>query len=251
MNHLSEEQLVLHYYAESGDEASIESHLSSCDSCRNVYRELQQALALVSSAAAPERPAEYGSFVWRRVQPHLRPVRRLGWAFLQPQRWAWTTAIAALVVAAFLMGRYWPRAEPRVEQLSVTAEVGKRILLSSAADHLERSQMVLMDLAHFREKGEVDISADQTRARELLASNRIYRQTAQREGEPALAALLDDLERTLLEIAHSPAKVNYLELSQLQKQMESDGILFKLRVTGSRMRERQNAAARELSQRST
>jgi hypothetical protein len=252
MSHLSEEQLVLHYYAEAGDEASIESHLAGCDSCRTAYRELQQALAMLSSAPVPERPEDYGSLVWKRLQPHLGLRHRIGRrSILQVPRWAFATGMAALLVAAFLVGRYWPRPEQIVAQQAASGEIGERVLLASAADHLERSQIVLMDLTHAGGRGEIDISGEQALARELLESNRLYRQTAVRNGELGLATVLDDLERTLLEIVHSPSRMASSELNEMQKQIESEGILFKLRVTGSRMRERQNAAARELGRRST
>jgi len=251
MSHLSEEQLVLHYYGEMGDEASIESHLATCDSCRTAYRELQQALALVSGMPVPERPADYGSLVWRRIRPHLglRPrVVRL--SQLRPPRWALVTVMASLLVATFLVGRYWPRPEPPVVLQQVADDAGRRILLASAADHIEQSQIVLMDLAHLGGESEFDLTEEQSRARELLEFSRIYRQTAERVGETGLASILDDLERTLLEIVHSPARIGPSELNEMQKQLESEGILFKLRVISSHMRERQSAIARELGRRS-
>jgi hypothetical protein len=251
MNHLSEEQLVLHYYGDAEDEGPIGSHLAVCESCRIAYRELQQALAQVSTLPVPERPEDYGSLLWKRIRPHLGLRARLGWlsAFGLP-RWAFATVMGTLLVAAFLVGRYWPRPEPIVVQPSVSKEVANRILLASAAEHLERSQMALAELTHLGGEGEIDISVEQAWARELLESNRIYRQAAERNGEAALAAVLDDLERILLEITHSPSRITSSDLSGMREQIDSDGILFKLRVAGSRMRDRQHAAARELARRS-
>ena len=72
-----------------------------------------------------------------------------------------------------------------------------------------------------------------------------------RAGEPGLASVLDDVERTLLEIAHSPARADAAELTMLQREIAAEGILFKIRITASRVRERQNAATRELARRVT
>ncbi len=252
MNHTSEEQLVLHYYREADDDAGVEKHLSECDSCRASFREIQQALAGVNSVPVPELPQEYGSLVWKRIQPHLavRPrAGRLGVAGVP--RWALAAAAVALLVAAFLVGRYWPRPETPEAQPLASAEVGKRVFLAAAAEHLERSQIVLMDLKHAGGTDEADISADQAAARELLESNRIYRQAAERAGEPGLANVLDDLELTLLEVVHSPTRMGTTDLDRLQREIESGGILFKLRVTASRIRERQTEAARERGRRST
>jgi len=252
MSHINEEQLVLHYYAEADDEASIESHLAACDVCRAAFRELQQTLAIVSSTPAPERPQDYGSLVWKSIQPHLEMRRSAGrFNFVKLRHWAFASGLAALLVAAFLVGRHWPRTQQLVPPQTVSGDIGARILLASAADHLERSQIVLLDLVHAKGRGEIDISEERALARELLESNRLYRQTAVRNGEMGLASVLDDLERTLLEIVHSPSSIASSDLDEMQRQIEGEGILFKLRVTASRMRERQNAAARELGRRST
>jgi hypothetical protein len=252
MNHVKEEQLVLHYYAEADDEVFIESHLADCDSCRSAYREVQQALAAVSCVPVPERPQDYGSLVWKGIRPHLGLRHRIRpMSFLRLPRWAFASGMAVLIVATFLVGRYWPRPEQPVAPQTVSGNVGARILLDSASDHLERSQIVLMELAHADGQGEIDISGEQALAQELLESNRLYRQAAARNGEAGLAAVLDDLERTLLEIVHSPSRMASSDLDEMRKRMEAEGILFKLRITGSRMRERQTAAARELGRRST
>ena len=72
-------------------------------------------------------------------------------------------------------------------------------------------------------------------AEDLLESNRLYRQTAANTGDVATAALLDDLERVLLEIAHSPSEVSEKQLDELRKQIEDRGILFKVKVFGSQV----------------
>src|SRR6476660_8340780 len=53
--------------------------------------------------------------------------------------------------------------------------------------------------------GAVDISLEQSRAEQLVAANRLYRQTAVSTGDARMAALLDELERVLVDIAASPA----------------------------------------------
>ena len=252
MSHISEEQLVLHYYAEADDEAAVEVHLAACDVCRASYREIQQALAVVSSAPVPERPPDYGSLVWKHIQSNLNPRRRAGWTGPWGMReWAFASGMAVLLVAAFLAGRYWPRPVEIATLQSIEGNVGERVLLVSAAEHLERSELVLMNLAHAGGPGEIDISGEQALARDLLEANRLYRQTAVRNEEAGLAAVLEDLERTLLDVVHSPSTIAASNLDEMQRQIESEGILFKLRVTASRIRARQNAAAREIGQRST
>jgi hypothetical protein len=159
--------------------------------------------------------------------------------------------MVVLVLAAFLVGRYWPGSEPvPVEQLSVD-RVRERILLASVADHLERSQRVLVELLNRSGGDGVDILADQRQARDLLDANRIYRLSAAAAGEPAVSNVLDELERILVEITHASSTLSAPELAGIRDRIESQGILFKVRVIGSRMRERQKAEARELARRSS
>jgi anti-sigma factor RsiW len=252
MTHLIEEQLILYYYGEAGNDEAVDAHLAACASCRTNYQELQRVLAAVDTLPVPELPADYGQRVWRRIEPGLASGWRARWRlFPSIPRWATAGAMAALLLAAFLVGRFWPGGEPAtVEQLSVD-RVRERILLSSVADHLERSQRVLVEILNRSGEVGIDISADQSQAQDLLDANRIYRLSAAAAGEPAVSEVLDELERILLEIAHGSSRLSAAELGVIRDRIESQGILFKIRVIGSRMRERQNAEARELARRSS
>jgi hypothetical protein len=47
-----------------------------------------------------------------------------------------------------------------------------------------------------------------------------------------------------VEIAHSPSTMSSDEFNQIRQRIESQGIIFKVRVLGSDVRERQQEAAR-------
>jgi hypothetical protein len=97
--------------------------------------------------------------------------------------------------------------------------------------------MMLVELANAEAgKGGLDITEEQERARDLLEANRLYRQSAKRAGDPAVAAVLDELERVLIEIANSPSDLSQQRLAELQQQIQDQGILFKVRVIGSKVR---------------
>jgi hypothetical protein len=96
---------------------------------------------------------------------------------------------------------------------------------------------VLVELANAHTQDELDISAERQSADELLASNRLYRQTAVQIGETNVAGVLDDLERVLVEIARGPSQVSMQQLADLQQRIEAQGLLFKVKVVGSEIRE--------------
>ena len=120
--------------------------------------------------------------------------------------------------------------------------VRERILLVAVGDHLERSQIALIELVNSPSGSTVDISGEQERARDLVTENRLYRQAALTTGEPGVASVLDDLERVLVEIANSPSRMTEDEFDQVRKRIEQQGIIFKVRVFGDSVREREYRA---------
>ena len=239
MNHLSEEELILHYYGEEGDALSSEKHLEECSGCRELYGSLQRVLNVVDSLPTPERGPEYGAGVWSRIE-HRIPNRR---RWLTGFEWRWAAAslaMAGLLIAAFVAGRHYPQAGSRPQAPVFTAaadpKAGERVLLVAVGDYLERSQMVLIELANADPKGKLDISDEQERAASLVSESRLYRQTAEHTGDVAVANVLDELDRVLLDIAHGPSEVSPVELDNLREKLKSEGILFKIRVLGSNVR---------------
>ena len=234
MKHPTEEQFVLYYY---GEGAEIEEHVAQCEACRAQYQALQRVLNSVDSFPVPERAPDYESRVWAAVEKRME--KRSRWLSLNWWSGGWrpmfaAAAMALLVIGAFMAGRGWHKSAP--VQMADSG-VRERVLLVAVGDHLERSQMVLVELANAGAPaaGRLDISYEQQAAEDLLESNRLYRQTAARNGDVATAALLEELERVLLEIAHSPAEVSARQLEELRRQIEDRGILFKVKIFGSRV----------------
>jgi hypothetical protein len=250
MNHISEDQLVLFYYGESAEAAAIENHLSGCESCRAELRALQLVLNTVDSAPVPERSADYGKAVWKRLDPSLAAPRRRRRI---RQWWIWAPVMAALLLGAFLAGSLWQRGgvfsaatDQKEAKNQNNQQIRERILLVAVGNHLERSQMVLAELDNAPDgKGKLDISGEQRMAEDLLDDNRLYRQTARTTGDNSMASVLDDLERVLLEIAHSPSEISAEQLDDLRQQIESRGLLFKVRVLGSDARNQETKPASE------
>ncbi len=233
--HIQEEQLILHYYGEMPEFPAIEEHMASCPECRGEYQALQRVLNSVDSAPVPSRGADYGQQVWSRVSPKLPGARRK-W-FVYPQRWIAAAAMATLVLGAFLAGRYsMDQPAIPVATVATTGQIRDRILLVSVGDHLERSQNVLTELAN-SSGNPLDITPERTLAGSLVEANRLYRQTASATGETGVVNLLDDLERMLIEIANSPDNISAAQLAELRHRIEAQGLLFKVQIIGSQLRD--------------
>lgn len=240
MTHLDDDALVLLHYGDA--DAQGAEHVRVCAECRERLSGLARLLATVVAEPVPERQADYGATVWSRIEPRLQsaPAPPLSFRVVGAMPWrrvAALTTLAASLALAFLLGRQFPGPSAR----ALTPEVRERILLVAIGDHLERSQMVLVELATAPADAPLDVAAERASANDLVSANRLIRQTAVRSGEPALAAVLEELERVLVEVAAGPERLSPAALGELQRRIESRGLLFKIRVVGSQLREREKA----------
>lgn len=229
MKHPDDDELVLYFYGEAEKPEEIERSLASSPELRSRYETLQRVLAAVDALPVPERPESYGARVWARLRPRLEaPARRPWWPWWTPGfdlRWALTGLTAILLLAVgFLAGRLSPRPE--------APDGRERILLAALAEHLERSERLLVEVSN---AGAGELEAERAWARDLLAANRLYRQSTEQGGRPRLASLLDELEPFLLELAHTPEETPDEELDDLRRRIEDRALLFKVRVVSHRL----------------
>ena len=181
MNHPSEEDLVLNYYAEGNNRSETERHLGACEACRALYDSVENTLKRMDALAVPEPVSDFEARVWQRLLPEL-PLPKF--PLLAPA-WRWVAAGAALAFMlglAFLAGRHYPEPAKRIPAVG-NPESRESLLEVAVGDHLERSQMVLTELANTSSSGPLDISFEQARAADLLGENRLYRQTALGAGD--------------------------------------------------------------------
>jgi hypothetical protein len=243
MKHWSDEELVLHYYGERADGAG--EHLETCESCRASLESVKLVLHSMDGLEVPEPAEGYEIRVWNRLSLELAAGPRAAWwdrvgLWFSPRRLVATAAMAALLIAAFLAGRVSQQPQ---QVAGLSGPVRERIMLVAVGEHLERSQMILVELVNNASVGAVDISEQKERARDLIGENRLYRQAAFNSGDRGVSSVLDDLERTLLEVAHSPSKLDSAEFEQIRQRIEAEGIVFKIRVVGSNLREREQVRA--------
>ena len=247
--HLHDDDLVLRYYGEldADREARAAAHVATCAACRAGEMRLRQVLSAVDALPEPALPDGFERTVWARLQPALETPRGSWFSWmLSPARLAWLTAVVLLVGASFMAGRLSGPAAPRDEAAAGVAagDHRERVLLTDLTDHLERSQTMLVELVNAEAEGTVDVTLERERAGNLVASNRLYRQSASAAGDSALTELLDDLERVLIELAASPDELSAADLDQVRSRIAARDLLFKVRVVSNAVRERQKADIR-------
>lgn len=238
MKHLSEEQIVLHCYGDADEAEEVRVHLENCPACREEFDRLKAMLEQIEPLDVPEPHAIFEEKTWLNLRDRL-PAKRSGFRqwFLAAPRWALAGAAALLLAAAFLAGRYLP-SHPGEPQKVAGPVDRQKIVLVAVGDHLERSQMLLVEIMNNDATSGADLTTEQEQARDLLDANHLYRVSAQNAGDPQIARLLDELGRTLTEIANSPSDMSSSDLQQIRSRIQSEGLLFKVRVVGSEVNSR-------------
>ena len=241
MKHLNEEELIEHYYEESVNMADCERHLKACTICAERYAELRRDLDGVKPLVPPVRGEDYGEQVWQSIRGSLAVYEKPKRSWIRVGRpLGWVAACALLIAVAFVAGRRWERKQAPTVAVAVDPQARQRVVIVVLGDHLDRSERLLVELNH---AGSDDIPATPLRseARELLDSNRLVRQSAIQAGDLNVDASLDRLERLLVELANEPEDLSEADLNRLRQEMNTEGLLFDIRVLRSRVNSQAHA----------
>lgn len=237
----------MHQYGEHPQADELRSALERDPELARRLNEIVRTLDLARRVTVAEPAADFEARVWRRLRPALdAPAPRSRWTafFLGAEpllggAWRLAALAATLAVAiggAYLAGRASVAIDPSREAegslppSAFNPDERERLLLASVGAHLGSSSLLLTDLANAPAASAV--GEERAWAETLLAGNRLYRQAAQRAGQRRIVALLDELEPLLLEMAHAPAGAS---VNDLQQQLETSDLLFRVRVLTSRL----------------
>lgn len=237
MTHLTEEELILVYYNEPGTEPA-KKHLAECQECRVAADSLSHALSVCNEWKVPERSPAFGREVWAQLVPQLDLAPRTAAPWRGFRIWAAAAGFAVLLLAVFLAGRYSRPATvtnaPVMAALSDQAR--ERILAIAVADHLDRVQILLTEIANTGDRNPVTFAANRDRAEDLVQEGRLMRQSLAAQGESATTNFLDEVERFLIEAAHTPDGASTQAVAELRDRIESGSLLFKVRIVESNLR---------------
>lgn len=241
--HPPDDDLVLLFYGELPEDAqgALRRHLADCEECRASYNTLTRTLHLTSGLQAPDPGPEFEARVWARVAPGVQSSRRLSSSW-----WRLGAVAAALLIVA---GGVWSWSH-RVSEQRVPAPVAEttpaddgtreRVLLAAVDAHLVQTEMLFVELLNAPASESGAFSYARLAADDLLASGRLYRETARDTGASQLVAVFDELEPVLVEVARSGAETNAGDIRALRSRIEQDDLLFKVRAVAADIQDRQD-----------
>jgi len=236
--HLTDDELVLHYYGEMSEAAEAKAceHLDACAACRENLTRLQRVMSAIDATPVPEPDAWFEQRAWARLAPALTADRRRSWQ-LPWRAIAWGAAAALVVIAAFVAGQFTSRPAVPLQTASMPPVVPERVLIVDLGDHLDRTELALVEFLSGTDGGGQS-AASRGRVEELVAANRLYRRTAVTSGDRAVADVLDELERVLIEIAGAAPTASTTDLDVVRQRIDTRGLLFKVRVMREQLQER-------------
>jgi hypothetical protein len=263
MYHLTDEDLILHFYGEGGpsEERRIDDHLAGCSECRQAWAELGETLKLVDAAKVPEPGEGFERVMWARIQGAL-PESGIAVSTWSVSRWMPALGMAAAVVLAVAIGYAWRASHdphdaaapaitttsastsgPAIVRTSATdmKKTRERVLLAALSEHFQQTEVLLTEIMNSPDSGPSEVDFERTSAGDLVASGRLYRVTAQENGDLQLARMLDDLEGVLVEVARGPEHVARKDFQSLRTRIGDQNLLFKVRAVSTQIQQRQKS----------
>jgi hypothetical protein len=241
--HPTEDDLILHYYREHAelDARRIDDHLKTCAACDSDWRQMGATMDALDGVVVPEPDAAFESRLWSGVEA-ARPPRSRNWTLRQVVMVGSWAAVVGLIAGAGLTWRavHPPSAgTPAVAaDASEPVEMRERVLLTALNDHFSQTEMLLVEVMN-GPNTPAERQFERLTADDLVLSGRLYRDTARDNGDVHLAAMLDDIEDVLADIANAPERPDARQA--LRARIEDDDLLFKVRAVTTEVRGRRRA----------
>jgi len=240
-NHPSDDELIQHG---SGDlpahaQDEVDTHLRLCAPCRAISDDVRESLALVHLADVPDPGADFEDRMWARISPLVPRQRRLWSARQLVPVIAWAAVVIGMLAVSAASLSYRDRSRfPVNTSLETRSGAPRRVLLAALDDHFAETEMLLVELLNGPGTGHESLEFERATAGDLVASGRLYRETAEDTGQRQFAEIIDELEPVLVDVARSQDAVEQDELAGWRERIEDAGLLFKVRAATNEVRVR-------------
>ena len=232
-----ESEILLLLYGELDpiSRRNLETHARDCHACAGTMAGLGSTIDTVRRSRLGEMATLEGPGSWPALRAALaaspRPRRERGWPVL-----ARAAAVLLVAGASFAVGRWWDgnlgigggRAGEARGDSDGMDSAGRVALFSERTnDYLDRSRMVLLELANGDLGGE-RLSLSQA-SRALLQENPTAREVARQIADRRLQQLVDELETILSQIS-TIQDAGASQADRIRTYVNNSGVLEQLEV---------------------
>jgi hypothetical protein len=214
----------------------LRRHLEGCASCRDESERLRRALSMAASDPTPrtEPPVDIATLVARVDAEIDRRLAGRGPAAPR-RRWLWAPAALAAAAAMVVLSRPPappPDAPPALVSADALQRMERTVNREQAARYLQDAQSVLLSVSTElprceRVKGRLEVGTEAERSRALLAQRRLL-VDAEAEHVAMARPLLEDVDRTLAEVASLDRCSDPVELRALARRISEERLLMKI-----------------------
>ncbi|HWB15471.1 MAG TPA: zf-HC2 domain-containing protein [Vicinamibacterales bacterium] len=243
--HATEDELIARLSSDldAGEAAWLDAHLARCAECRSDAEAWADMLRLTAHAPVPEPDADFEARMWTRVSGAIADGSTRSHWTVRSRAWlgAWAAIVMAVAGAGVVWGRGYTGPTPSLASTHAVVDprgARERVLLSALTDHFADTEVLLVELMNAPDTPSPELTFERATADELVASGRLYRETARQTGDPQLADVLDDLESVLVEVARSPDTVTPRDIDAWRAHIQDDGLLFKVRAVNETVQTR-------------
>jgi hypothetical protein len=224
--HLSDERIIALLHSEATAEEA--SHVAGCEHCRSEFEAYQATLEYVNQWKAPDRSPGYGARVWQRIAGEIRPRKRFQWMSAASALWVGVAACGLVLLLVPMLRRNGRNMAPASHPETQASIQSGRLLDAALGDHLERASILFTHVLNdpgLAAAGDSDLE-------NLIAENRLYRQTAEQQNDRDASSLLSDVETVLLDLQHSSG-APAAELRYVQQRISDSSLRFRLGIARS------------------
>ncbi len=229
---------------------NVEQHFSSCKSCTDDLKELQQAITLLPHPSTQPSDAKDEAF-WNSVANNVERVIRLHtqpkplffsevyekmrtfFTFRPGYAYAIGGSLAAVVLAVVLFR--WQPAEKQQVADAKSQTIDSTIVLTQyknqerISQYFRKSKTLLVGIANMKMNDEqnIDLSVERKVSRELIHEARYLKQQAM---DGRSARLVEDLEKILIELANLEETNDLPNVEMIRSGINQENLLFKIRM---------------------
>jgi hypothetical protein len=229
---------------DSGEQARLEEHLATCDSCREQLAAFQQVVSGIGRPTRPDMPQHFWDGYWHRLIERMDKESAPVHSFWEKVReffstkwsWGWQVAAAAsLLVLGMVIGQYLSMKDASVE--IVTTQPSPTIMTAHDANArtaqlLERSKILLIGIVNddFDAARSSDLARQRKVSRSLLQETRALQADLSSSPDRRLQQLLQQLEPVLVQIANLEIEHDLSSVDLVRDGIDREGLLLKINI---------------------
>jgi len=213
-------------------------HLHSCAKCKKQFEAFRRVTDVMKEYRREKASPEFMHSLWSGIEQQLSLKTARKNTFIETikelinldVRWVRYAAAVSLIAAGIIIGRFM-FVESRQDTVVAEQErTENKILEAKAQRYLERSKVLLLGILNHESDAGSDFSRQRQLSGDLIREAAILKDELKDSKKLLLSALIEDLDKILLQIAHLEEKYDLEAVEMIQAGIRSEGILFKINL---------------------